>query len=157
MQNHHSFTIGVAVFSQRAIVHRAAYKVWKHVTKSSHQEKACTSLYLYLSLLAAFTLLPSVSISLTHPHSHMCLHNHIVSHKQSSGEQRGAVMPSDGNVFQLKSHPKVTPAAPNRADGPSCHRGWRVHGTVDRSGCFTGCALSSITTPDFCASRWSQI
>lgn len=51
-------------------------------------------------------------------------------------------MPSDGNVFQLKSHPKVTPAAPNRADGPSCHHGRRLHGTVDRSGCFTGCTLS---------------
>lgn len=54
-------------FSHRGIGQHVAY----NVTKSSHEEKACTSL-LYLS--------PSASISLTRPHSDMCPHNRIVSH-----------------------------------------------------------------------------
>lgn len=140
MQDRHSITIGEAFSHTETLCSKLPIRSGSMSQNPPIRRRhAHLCSFIFLSWLLSRSL--PLCLSLTHPHSHMCLHNHIVSHKQSRGEQRGTVMPSDGNVFQLKSDPKVTPAAPNRADGPSCHHGRRVHGTVGRSGCFTGCAL----------------
>lgn len=109
-----------------------------------------------LSLMVAFMLPPSVS--LTHPRSHMSLRIDIVLHKHSGGEERGMVRTSDGNELQLESHPKVIPAAPNMADGPSCYRdrAFLALSTGQGASLFAFCS-SSLTAPDFCALRLSHI
>lgn len=103
----------------------------------------CT--FLYPSLLLACFHAPSFCLSLLHPHSPMCLHNHIVSHKHSMGEENEMVILVIGMCFslnltlELQSKPSHILATPQTSP-PKKHGGRtqllsqpHMHGSVNRS------------------------
>lgn len=115
----------------------------------------CT--FLYPSLLLACFHAPSFRLSLLHPHSPMCLHNHIVSHKHSMGEENEMVILVIGMCFSLNltlelqskpSHILATPQTSppkNTVDGPSCYHSRTCTALSTGHGCSTGCTLFFLT------------
>lgn len=156
VQDHHSFTIGEAV-SQRDIVQRAACKVNMSQNPPIRIRHALLCTFTFLSWLFSRSL--PLCLSLSHTHTLTCAYITTLSHTNKVGESRGElwclVM---GMCFSLNLIPK-SPQLPLT--------GQTVPAAITVGACTAlstgqGASLaalcpSSITVPDFCALRRSQI
>lgn len=111
----------------------------------------CSFLYLSLSLLL-LSVSSSLPLCLSLPLLHTPTLLHVLdittlscTNTVEGREEGGMVMTSDGNVLWLESHLKLPQLPQTVADRPSCYRGPRMHGSVNRSGCFAACTLFFLT------------